>query len=188
MPNDQKLERDGVPGFDVEYVKLGDHNYEVVPQRLGYLRSKLGQVFNALTEVDQDVTGVGDVLALLGDRVYDVLKVLIPDLMPKWEFAGFATQEAMDANDYDERYDKSPDPRQVALALQITLALNRLDLIRHLTKIVDPTLARAYINRAIAESMESATTTSQNLPVPSTDGPSTTSGQTPPIDQEQTAA
>lgn len=164
-----------------EAVKLGEHSYDVVPQKWGYLRTRLGGVFSALAESNTDGVNAAD---LVGGRAHDVLKVFIPNLMPSYEWHGYPTQEAMDAGDYSDEYDKSPTPDEIVLAFQVVMRANRLDLLGKLKDLVDPQMIRAYVNKAVAEAVDSQTTTSPNSSAAGTDGPSTTSSTTESTESE----
>jgi hypothetical protein len=176
MPNERKLTRaqPGFPDADAVPVQLGEATYQVVPQRIGYLRSKLGVALGGL--LDSEVS-TDNILDFLGDRAHAVLAVFIPDLMPAWEFAGYPTREAMEAGEYQEEYDRSPSPRQIRAAFAAAAAVNEIDLLKHLGNLIGPDLIRSYLAGMVADSMSSA---SESLSATSGGTPSMTSGATSP--------
>jgi hypothetical protein len=171
MANDKKLLREQAADFgNSAEVVLGDTSYVIVPQRIGYLRSRIGVVLMGI--MDLEVTG-DNVVDALGSKVFGVLQVFIPDLMPEWEFQGFATREAMEKNEYNPEYDKSPTPTQIKRALMSAAEVNEIDLLKHLGKLIGPDLIRSWLAGALADSMQ------ENSPkLPPTNGAS--SGTTSP--------
>lgn len=169
-------------------VTLGEQSYLVSPQRIGYLRSKLGVFFNQLSTGGLDFSD-GDVINTLGEKVHDVLKVFIPDLMPAWEFHGYATEEDWREGRYDDRYDKSPSPPQVRAAFTAVMEVNELDLLKHLGKIVDLELLRTEISERVSEAMLTASQQAQSemsSALPTADTPSMTSGTSGPTSDAPT--
>lgn len=176
MANTKKLIREQAADFgNAAEVVLGDETYTVVPQRIGYLRSKLGVVLSGI--LDAELRG-DNVVDVLGDKLYGVLQVFIPDLMPEWEFHGFPTREAMDADEYNEEYDSSPSATQIKRAMQAVADVNEIDLLRHLGKLIGPDLIRGYLARAVADSMEANLPRSQPTNGESPGTPSLTSAPT----------
>jgi hypothetical protein len=172
MANTKKLERDrpaalGSAGVDVV---LGDYEYRVVPQRIGYLRSKFGI---ALQGLDTASLSSSNVMEFLGDRVHAVLGVFIPELMPKYEFLGYATQEALEEDNYDMEYDHSPSPTQIKQALLIGAEVNEIDLLKHLGKLIGPELVQTWVQTLMIDSMKATLQTSAES---NGDTPGTTSG------------
>jgi hypothetical protein len=158
------------PEKDGARVQLGDNEYLVVPQRIGYLRSKLGKALEGLADMNLSADNILDVL---GDRAHAVLKVFIPDLMADYEFAGYATREAREAGDYNPEYDKSPSPKQIRRAFTVAAQVNEIDLLKHLGKLIGPDVIRSYLAGAMADSMTSDLVSSSAT---SGDTPSTSSG------------
>lgn len=253
MTNSTKLTREGSVDLETlssaaEHVRLGEHIYEVTPQRIGYLRSKLGVVFTQLTRGDLD----GGVVEIVLNKAHDILSVFIPDLMDGWEWEGYASErlyqqvkaheaeidrltreyadaraeamkavreeqgearpgeaeedraarvadairEALDAiplpeepeppDVYDEAADRSPDPEQIAIAVGVVMRANKLDLVKHLGKIVDPTVLKKHLTKVVDDSLTNslqsgsarATGPTRGMissPAPPTSAPSTTS-------------
>lgn len=177
MPNPNKLTREQAADFgNVAEIKLGDHTYVVVPQRIGYLRSKLGVVLSGL--VDADLAS-NNVIQFLGDKVYAVLKVFIPDLMPEYEFHGYATKEALAKDEYDEEYDHSPSATQVKQALAVCTHVNEIDLLSHVGKLIGPEVIQSWFQTVMVSSMRESL---QSLS-PAGDTPGTTSPTTGPTSE-----
>jgi hypothetical protein len=151
VTNANKLSREQAADFgNVAEVKLGDHEYVVVPQRIGYLRSKLGTVLGGI--VDADLAS-SNIVQFLGDKVYDVLAVFIPDIMPEYEFHGYATNEAMAEDKYDEEYDHSPSPTQVRQSLVSCTHVNEIDLLSHVGKLIGPEVLQSWAQTVMVSSM-----------------------------------
>ena len=178
MANPKKLERErpAALGSSVS-VELGDYEYQVIPQRIGYLRSRFGV---ALQGLDASELSTGNVLEFLGERVYAVLQVFIPELMPRYEFLGFATKEAEESNDYDPEYDHSPSPSQVKEALLKGAEVNEIDLLKHLGKLIGPDLLQTWVQTVMIDSMKASLQTSVE---PNGDTPGTTSGLSSPTSE-----
>jgi hypothetical protein len=174
VSNAKKLTREQAADFgNVADVKLGDHSYTVIPQRIGYLRSKLGVVMGNIVDADIATTNV---VQFLGDKVYAVLEIFIPDLMPEYEFHGYATKDALAADEYDEEYDRSPSPTQVKQALMVCTHVNEIDLLSHLGKLIGPEVIQGWIQTVMVSSMQESLQNS----LPSGDTPGTTSSTTGP--------
>ncbi len=105
----------------METVKLGDHVIPVVAQRHARLRNKLSaDDFQKIMTMNY------------GQEAYRVLSVLIPAMLvkndatgepmfPLYEFEGYRSQEAMEAGDYQEEYDRSPTTEEIVLAFEKAL-------------------------------------------------------------------
>lgn len=147
-------------------VTLGEHeNIPCVPQRHAYLENRLGRFFEGLTKIDTDALagdGIGTQIAtLLGDQAYDALCVFLPALskrMPRWEFAGYGSADAMAAGDYDEEQDKSPTFPQIVAAFEKAVEVNRFNvftgvggMLKGLWEKADPTLVGQWLNVVLAE-------------------------------------
>lgn len=179
MANTRKLERDRPAALDgtAVDVTVGDYVYRVVPQRIGYLRSKFGLALQGLDTAD---LSTGNFLETLGDRVYNVLQVFIPDLMPRYTFLGFATEEAMEAGDYNPEYDHSPSATQVKEALLTGAEVNEIDLLKHLGKLIGPELISTWAQTVMIDSMKASLQTSVES---NGDTPGTLSGVSVPISE-----
>ena len=158
---------------DSEHVELGAHIYEVVPQPLPYLKRRLGTALQALGDAD-----AGNMAELLTDRAYEVLEIFLPDIMPRHEWEGFATEEAMAADDFDAATARrvAPTGPQVRTAFAVCLKANGLDVYKHLGRFVDPTLVRALVTKALTDSL---TSSSSSSPSPSSASASTTPTEIP---------
>lgn len=168
----------------VPHVQLGEHSYAIYPQRHAYLSNKLGKWIGDLQNLGgvAESADVSDLLMVLGPQAYGFFKVFIPKLMPEYEFRGFANQGALEAGEYDEDYDQSPSFPELVDAFQTCLTVNRLDLLGHLGKVFRTDLMKAYLNRWLAERMESTLLSSSSSE--STESASMSSGTTPPISGE----
>lgn len=120
-------------------IKLGGHTYEVLPQPIGYLMNELGSDLQGAIETEvEGVEGARDV----GSRTYEVLKVFIPDLMPRYEFLGFASEEALKQgrDAYDRSQDRSPKPPQVVEAFKAIKRANGGEVLDGLKAVLDQRL------------------------------------------------
>jgi hypothetical protein len=167
----------GLLGAEEVSVFLGDKEYRCVPQRKAYLQKKLSKVFSMEgLNLDEDAS-FESFMKLVDEHAYKVLRVFIPDLMPEYEFAGYASAQAMEQDDYDEDRDKSPTVPQVRNAVGVLVELNGLDLAKYLKNFVSPDFLRAFMTSQIANLMTGDSATSS---APSTDTPSTKTGTTEP--------
>jgi hypothetical protein len=135
------------------HVTLGEHEYPCYAQRHAYLTNRLGKAMGVLS--DPDLLGASNFVATLGTGAYDLLAVFYPKIMPRFEFMGFPTAEAFEAGEYDEVYDHSPTVSQIRTALETALKVNGLDLVKHLGKVIDLDLLQAYVNKTMADQMDS---------------------------------
>ncbi len=154
-----------------ETVKLGRHIYEVVPQSLPLLKRRLGKAFEEITSMqDVDASNIG---AVLTGRAWDILKVFLPDLMPLYEWEGYASQAAMEGDLFDETLAATaPTGPQTKTAIQLCMKANGLDVWKTMGKLVDPTLLRAKVTAMLAESLSTSSPSGSSPRVPT---PSTTS-------------
>jgi hypothetical protein len=158
-------------------VALGEHEYHVYAQRIGYLENKLGRWINEFAEGGFDGANV---MALVGDNAHTLLGVFIPRLMPLHEFRGYRTEDAMANGDYDPEGDGSPTVDQIVTAFEVAVRVNRFDLFKHMRSLVDPQMLRDLANQQIAEAVlrgTSSPTESSTTTPPTT---STASGPTSP--------
>lgn len=169
---------------------LGDEEYLVVAQRHARLRRELGKLFQNLGDLgDLEIDSANSMLDLVGDKVYDLLAIFIPDLMPKYEFMGYATSEAMEADRYDEEADRSPTQPQIREAIERCLDVNGFDWIGKVKDFIGSDFLRAQLRVRLAEWATSTPTTSTSLPnSPSTNGGSapTTTGPSEPTSEDET--
>lgn len=146
-------------------ITLGAHSYKVVAQPLAYLEMALGDVFGTLSTVSgaEDLATVSVTADKPAARQgfgeiagpgYDILNVFIPDLMPEHEFRGFASEEAFAGNVRDlETARLAPTVPQIVDAFETVFKVNRLDVIQHLGKVIDPKLIQAFMKTAIGDSV-----------------------------------
>lgn len=148
-------------------VQLGDHEYIVVPQRVASLSHKLGGAFGDVMQAS-----TGDASSMLG-QAYTILKVLIPDLMPEYEFQGYASESAMKSDSYREEDDHSPTVPEIIDAIKMCAKVNGGDVLGALKDMAGPELIRAWLGSAISANLSSASPSSQptnGASVPMTSG------------------
>lgn len=132
-------------------IELGEHKYEIAPQRVAYLNAKLGSLEELL---ELDLGGeTGGFVQALGDNAHRLLKIFIPDLMDEWEWRGYASPTAAERGEYDEVADRSPTFEQIVNAFNAVFAVNRLDLFKSLGKLLKPEFLQAIIQREISRSI-----------------------------------
>lgn len=162
-------------------ITLGAHEYDVCPQKIGYLINRLGPRLQEALEAQLD--GV-DGAALVGAKAHDVLQVFIPDLMPVHEFLGFVSEEALKAGEYSEATDLSPEPLQIKDAFKAASDVNGGEVLGHLKALLGPVLTQKAVAAVTAAVSESARSTisapSPTSPPTSGDSDPTSSGTTPP--------
>lgn len=162
-------------------ITLGAHKYTVVAQPLAYLEMELGDVFARLSgvAVPDDLAGVvvdpdgapADKPAArqgfgeIAGPGYDILAVFIPDLMPEHEFRGYASQESFQADLRDRESARlAPTVPQIVDAFDAVFKVNRLDVIKHLGKVIDPKLIQAFMKTAIGDSVSTLLSSSLSQP------------------------
>jgi hypothetical protein len=156
-------------------VRIGNYEYVVVPQKVGRIKRKLRAILGDLGEEGslEENTSFVDVLS---SRGYEILKALIPDLMPKHEFEGYRSEQAMIEDDYAEEFDHSPTFAEIVNAFEVAMKVSRYDIFKSLGKLISSDLISAVVNQAAADlairSLPSSSATS-------TGTTSTTSGTTP---------
>lgn len=173
LVRDQRVDLNG----EGEYVELGRGAHKqriyVVPQPIAWLRQQLGVTWVKLIAgatnlpADENDTeaadnAAGDMLGQLGDTLYQVLATFMPgddDLpgleqsFPRWRWDGYAGPEAAQDERYERAADGSPTAPQVKQALLVCMRLNEIDLLRHVTKMVDPTLVQLWINSQLRDAL-----------------------------------
>lgn len=178
MSTSEGLKRTAVVSGGEAVVPLGDKTYTVVPQRKAYLRKKLPKALSISTEELDNEAGWSGFLDLVDQNAYSLIRLFIPDVMPEYEFNGFASEAAWKADDYDEDADHSPSVPQVKSAVMACAEVNGLDLVKHLKNFISPDFLRAFTTSQVADFL---TTTSPNSSATSTpDTASTISGTSPP--------
>lgn len=156
-------------------VELGEHTYEVIPQRIAYINDKLGSIGDLL---DLDFSGDEGFILALGDNAYRLLKVFIPDLMPEWEWRGYASPTAAEQGQYDKDGDRSPTVEQIVEAFNTAMKANRLDLFQQLGKLVGADFIRSALRAQIAGSVLANSPSSSAGSTESTPGTSSTTDPT----------
>lgn len=160
-------ESNGQPKSGQTEVQIGNVLVPIYPQRQGYLANRLGSTISGFVESGQDISTENFVL-WIGDRAYDVLDTLTGGRLSKrisrHEYAGFATKEAMDAGDYDEQADVSPDFPQTVAAFEAVWRVNRFDVLGKLSALVDPTMLRAWIRVQMTERLSTISASSPPVP------------------------
>jgi hypothetical protein len=143
-------------GLRHQQVKLGQHEYVVVAQRHAYLQRKLGpQVSEALNLSGSDAQAI---IKSSTVGYHGLLNVFIPDLMPLWEWEGYASETAMESDQYDEQADKSPTIDEMVTAFQAVATVNRLDLLGKLKDLIGglagPDFFSGSLGKALRARME----------------------------------
>jgi len=171
-----------------DIVSLGDYTHTVVPQRIGRLKKRLGRAMGDLQNLN-----AGSLEAFVDEgleRAHAILAVFIPDLMPLYEFCGYRSQAAMEDDADDDEGEYGPTLPDIVAAFEVVMRVNRLDLLGHLRSVISPTLMRAYVSEAIADSLRASDPLGRTSSSPSTsstpgpDTPLTTSGTTLPTSVE----
>jgi hypothetical protein len=146
-------------------IKLGEHEYTVVAQRHAYLERKLGPQIGATL----NLSAAEGPIAIASTGYHALLNVFIPELMPLWEWRGFASETAYTATElhktsggeegsdqYDEAADRSPTTDQMVTAFRAVAEVNRIDLVEKLKELVGPDFFASDIWRAIRLKLEIA--------------------------------
>jgi hypothetical protein len=159
-------------------IRLGEHDYRVQPQRHAYLKRELRGFAEGLSDL-QDI-GVEDVLDLGTDQLYALLAVMIPDLMPKWEWDGYVDPGAAERDEYDREADRSPTAPEIKAALSAAIKVNEFDWVGQLKNFVGPDLIRTQIRASLAqwaaEQQRTSSPDSASLPQPNGESPPMSSG------------
>lgn len=155
--------------MSVATVRLGDHSYAVVAQRLGRLQHELGQAFTTLGQ-DTDVAAASARNDLTGSA-WRLLRVFIPGLMPEHEFVGYASDDALEAGVYDPSADRSPTAAEIEGAFRAALSVNRIDLVKHLGKVIPPQVITGLVREQLGAGISTLLSSSPSV---SGDSPPTT--------------
>lgn len=149
-------------------VQLGDMEYVVRPQRVGYLVAKLS---------------LGDVVAVQqGDShsVYRFVSILVPDYgkrVPEHEFFGYASKDAYEKGEYDEEKDTSPYPDQITEVLEKIVLVSGGERIKNW---LGPAVARGLLQWALEELLTRSSAASLSSLPPSGESDPISSGTTDP--------
>ena len=169
-------------------VTLGTVEFDVLDQPHAYLLHHLSGVVQQILDSGSGVD-VDSLVGFLGDGVYDVLCVFLPDLrkrLPAHEFAGYPNRAAMDERVYDEEYARrTPTIPQIAHALEQCIEANGGEWFKKLIGLVDPQLARAAVTEMTATYLSK---TSANSPLTSGESAPTSSGVADPRSNGMTEA
>lgn len=152
-------------------VVLGEHTYTPSPQKAGYIEHVLWpgvqEVFSAAAgetptegEVSVD-SGNGSAFTLLRERAYDLLKLFMPDdpkdpsgdLMPKFEFLGYGSEEAYVERRYVEADDTGPTIPEIGDAIEFCLTLNGGKVADYLKVLVAPERLTQLFSPAVVQGM-----------------------------------
>lgn len=177
----------------MEEVTLGEAVIPVYPQRVSYLTNRtVPAVIEVLESARVSLTDIADtdiatVVRRVGyEGVYDLLVSAAPSIakrLPKYTFCGFASQEAMDADEYDEDAAADPTLDEIVEAFKVVARVNGLDSVvsvgKLLGKAIDPRLLRAEVSLALAGFIGSRSSQPQ-----SGESPSTSSTPTSPTPTE----
>lgn len=142
-------------------IQLGDTVVAVYPQRHAYLENRLGRVLGEFVSTGLENLDADNFIAFLGERSYDVIAALLPQLpsrMPKHVWAGYGSEEAFLAKEYDPALDTSPTYPQIIEAFTAVVKVNRLDVLGGLKSIVDPSLIQGFLRVEMAKALEQRST------------------------------
>lgn len=177
-------------GAEGEYIELGRgmHKQRIyaVPQPIAWLRQQLGltwvQLVAGAADLPEDESdqqkAAGNILESLGDTIYRTLATFMPgdpdlpgmaELFPDWRWAGYASPEAFEEKRYERAADGSPTAPQIKRALVVCMRLNEIDLLKHVTKMVDPTLVQLWINSQLRDALMPSLPTSSATSIPATE-------------------
>jgi hypothetical protein len=154
-----------------------------------------------VTDLD---AGADDILGIIGSNAYNLLELLIPGLMPRYEFEGYSSQQAYDDDhvsdedvldesgepivfepDGPDNVAASPTNDEILTAIERAAAVNRLDLVKHLRGLVGADFLGLIVKRAMLEFAQSS------LPSGSPSSPTSTatepSSETPSPSSEPTS-
>lgn len=158
----------------METIEICGRKIPVVAQRHARLRHLLkAEDFQAILGADYSREAY---------RVLGVLIPALPDAVPEHEWEGFASREAMDADDYDEAHDTSPTPAEIIAAFEMAVKVNGGG---RLGKIVELVQAGQGLAKLNAEAMAGSTTPgSPGSPGANGESPSTSTGPSSPVSIE----
>lgn len=180
-----------------EEITLGRVRVPCIAQPHYKISRRLGRHVLALFDSDDDVDAdVASIVSRLGGALYDVTCVFYPQLrtgephqrMSRWEFDGYATEDAWKGGEDDDDAATVPAPTIPDLITAFTTAVrvNKLDELRRITDVIDPKRVKQYIDARldlmIAEAGSPSTRTEASPISPSTSGGSgstSTSAPTP---------
>lgn len=163
-------------------ITLCGRDWTVIPQRQARLTAGLAGIVQAAAASADGLTAATMVRFATG-RMFEVLCTLIPSLdeLPEWKFAGFKSEEAFKAGEYDKDADNvSPSVPELLDAFKTAIVVNRLDVV--VGAILDPKVVRAVKAEVNAVILDSISSSFQNSPLASGAFPWTTSSPALPTD------
>lgn len=173
-------------------VKIGAREYTLVPQPVAIVLRKLPLLAQGTEELgklaEEDVSSMAMLVSLLGDRVYDTMRLFIPELAPTHELLGFSTKAAMEADDFDELFakDHSPTTPQIIQAFDVAMAVNGGTRLKDvLGNVLGPELTRAIRSFVVAQLRVRLSQMSQSLPETNGASALTSSGASDPTPETQ---
>jgi len=154
---------------------FGPHEITLAPQAIGRVQHVVLPALDGLQEIQS---------GQFSEAGYKFVVALIPDVgrkMPLYEFLGYASRDAHEAEQYDEGNDPSPTLDEVLHALEMAAEISGVDTIR---KWMGPELMRAT-GRALMANV--ASTISTNSASQSGMSPSESSTMKAPTSKESQA-
>ena len=119
-----------------------------------------------------------------------VMRVLIPDLMPLHEWMGYESESAYEAGDTKQQRDElAPDNHQIVEAIKAGMRVNRFDLVGQIKELLGPKVIQmalgpriaTFLAEALDETMTSAGALSENGFSQNGESDQTSSSTPPPI-------
>ncbi len=111
-----------------EMVTIGKHTVPVVPQKHAKLRHQLSaDDFSNLLSKDY---------ARHAYRLLGILVPALPEVMPEWEFEGYASEEAWKNEEYVMDADEGPTTAQVIDAFEKALMVSGADRVGKLVEVI----------------------------------------------------
>lgn len=107
-------------------VTLGQHDYEVVAQPYARIFRGISKIIGDAGGLDPTTLESPEMLAVgLEDQAHGFLKLLVPNLMPAWEFEGYTSAAAKAAGEYDdEAVNRTPTLPQIIGAFEAAFEVN----------------------------------------------------------------
>lgn len=185
----------------MSHVALGQHTLPIYPQTPNRIIRRLGKVVDKVRHaVTPDGVDPATLVGALGDDIYFVFETFIPNLSdryPKHEFLGYASRDALDAEDYNEDADivtgeqKSLAPTfpQYLDAFNVIVEVNGgKRFLDGLGKVLDLEAMKAQFTLGAMDLMDQVSTGSPSLPGTNGTSQPTTSGPSDPTSPDQTEA
>lgn len=82
-------------------------------------------------------------------KLYDLLSVFIPNLMPRWEFEGYGSEGHYERDEYVDELDRSPSVPQINTAFETAVQVNGLRWVKKVLGFFDSKMLRAEANLAL---------------------------------------